>query len=272
MTSWLSSALVTFFGLAAVNPAAAQSSAPIATQYGNSSAGISAGGLTPPGSADPTAGGYEPNQNAPGPPMQPSEGKDSGRGIEFVWLDGEAGFQYLNLNTFKANHLVDAQYVKSSQSGPVYGVAAGLRLIFLTLGAKFRLGDFSAWQWWTLDAEAGLHMPMGMIEPYFNFALGYASLGAFGASGGLNMQGAGVAIHGYNARVGFGLDFYLTRFVSMGALMTGDLLYMRRPKVDTAALAAVPAADQQAALQIYANDGSSIGSAATLTGVVGLHF
>jgi hypothetical protein len=113
-------------------------------------------------------------------------------------------------------------------------------------------------------------MPIGMVEPYFNFGAGYASMGAISGSNALNFQSAGVNIHGWNARIGFGMDIYLTRTISVGALMTGDMLYLKRSQRLTIANPNTPALQQAA--QVYANDGSSIGGAATLTGVVGLHF
>jgi hypothetical protein len=70
------------------------------------------------------------------------------------------------------------------------------------------------------------------------------------------------------------MDFYLTKAISIGALMTGDVLYLKRSKVSQLpvdpALAATPGYANAA--KIYANDGSSVGGAATLTGVLGFHF
>jgi len=231
---------------------------------------MSAGGLAPPGSANTTQSAYDPRAQSydTEQALKDADEKDSGRGLQLLWLNGEVGFQYISLNTFHANNLVDSQIVKTSQSGALYGLGAGVRLIFLTLGARFRLGNFSAWQIWTLDAEAGIHLPIGKVEPYFQFDAGYASLGSFsGASSALNLQNANV--HGWNARLGFGIDFYVTRALSIGALMTGDVLYLKRKTV-----ANLPVNDPAyaEAAKVYANDGSSVGGATTLTGVVGLHF
>jgi hypothetical protein len=239
--------------------------------YAGSGSGLSAGGLAPPGSGSGSSAGYDPQQSQTQATLQQADSKDSGRGLEFVWLKGEAGIQTLSLQTFHANNLVDAQTVATSQTGPVFGAAAGARLIFLTLGGNFRLGTFSAWQLWTLDAEVGLHLPFGKLEPYFTFAAGYASVGSFnGASSAIDYKGAGLNIHGWNARMGLGLDFYLSRFFSIGALMSGDVLYLKRTNHLT-----VPGAANDPNLakaqQIYSNDGSSLGGAGTLTAVIGLH-
>jgi hypothetical protein len=237
-----------------------------------SGSGLSAGGLAPPGSGSSPSAGYDPQQSQTQDALQQADSKDSRRGLEFVWLKGEAGIQTLSLQTFHANNLVDSQTVATSQTGPLFGASAGLRLVFLTLGGNFRLGTFSAWQLWTLDAEVGLHLPFGKVEPYFTFAAGYASVGSFnGTSSAIDYKGSGLNIHGWNARMGFGLDLYLNHYFSIGALVSGDVLYLKRTNHLT-----VPGAANDPNLakvqQIYSNDGSSIGGAGTLTAVIGLHF
>jgi hypothetical protein len=55
--------------------------------------------------------------------------------------------------------------------------------------------------------------------------------------------------------------------------LTGELLFLTRPGVDPAKLQTAGGASAgQAAAQVYAADGSSIGSGVTLTAVIGLHF
>lgn len=269
-------ALLTTTATVLASPLAlAQSAPPPANDpYGNSVAGpgLSAGGLAPPGSGTSGSSNYDPGQSpSTVDTLEQADKRDSGRGLEFIWARGEVGYQTLSLNTFHANDLVDAATVQTSQNGPMFGVAAGVRLIFLTLGGHFRYGDFSAWQLWTLDAEAGLHFPIGKLEPYFSFAAGYASVGSLNSLS--NVQGAGVDIHGWNARMGFGVDYYFNHYLSVGALLTGDALYLKR-KSQTLAIPPELASDPRAAQaqRVYANDGSSWGGAGTLSLVVGFHF
>ncbi|HEV8244943.1 MAG TPA: hypothetical protein VGP93_04215, partial [Polyangiaceae bacterium] len=162
------------------------------------------------------------------------------------------GVEHLGLQTFHANNLVDAGTVSTAQTGLVYGGGLGLRLVFLTLGARFRLASFADYQLWTLNAEAGFRIPLGSIEPYFTFGGGYASLGS--------LDTASVAVKGFDLRGGFGLDVYLTEMFSLGGNLSGDLLFLTRPEVQSSTTA------------VYAKDGSSIGAGVTLTLVVGLHF
>lgn len=244
--------------------------------YGNNSpSGLQAGGLAPPGVGSSTnSTSYDPNAAATQQTLQEADAKDSGRGLEFVWLNAEVGYQIVGLQTFSKNNLVDAGFTKTQQQGLALGVGAGLRLIFLTVGPRFRIGTFDAWQLWTADLEVGLHLPLGRVEPYFTGGFGYASIGAFDASKTtIDLKGAGVNIHGWNARLGFGLDVYVTNVVTIGANVTGDALFLKRVKTDTPPQ--IPGATQQQQNDVntlYKNDGTSIGAGATITGVVGLHF
>lgn len=242
----------------------------------STSSGLEAGGLAPPGvGVSPGQATYDPNAATTEQRLREADEKDQGRGLEFVWLNAEAGYQLVGMQTFSKNNLVDAAFTKTQQQGLAFGAGAGVRLIFLTLGARFRLGNFDAWQMWTLNAEAGLHLPIGRVEPYFTLGGGYASVGAFDAkSTTVDLKGADVSIHGWNARVGFGMDVYVTNVVTIGANLTGDALFLKRLKTD--APPQLPAGSDQALQRqvdaVYANDGTSVGAAMTATAVVGLHF
>jgi hypothetical protein len=125
---------------------------------------------------------------------------------------------------------------------------------------RFRLGSFSEWQLWTLDAEGGFRIPLGRLEPYFNVGAGYASLGSFSTSAPAASK---ASAKGFDARLGAGIDYYLTNTFSLGANLSGDLLFLSRS-------AKTSASGNEAA--VYGKDGSSIGAGGTLTAVVGLHF
>jgi hypothetical protein len=234
---------------------------------GGSPGGLSAGGLTPPSSQpnDP----YATNPSTPTEQeLERAEREDSGRGLEFFYINAEAGGEHLGLQTFQAKNLVDANVVETTQTGPVFGVGLGLRLVFLTIGPRFRIGLFDQWQLWTLNGELGLRIPLGNVEPYFTFGGGYASVGAFsGDNVGSGLNSQDVDITGYNIRGGFGLDFYLSNTFSIGANLTGELLVLTRPGVDPSKIQNPGSTDD-----VYEADGSSIGSGVTLTGVLGLHF
>ncbi|MGC4070752.1 MAG: hypothetical protein QM784_39980 [Polyangiaceae bacterium] len=103
-------------------------------------------------------------------------------------------------------------------------VARALNLF--DLGWSIPSAPFENWRFWTLDAEAGIHLPLGRVEPYFTVGGGYASLGAFNLNRS-TLDGAGVDITG-STLAGSGIDVYVTNVVTIGDL-TGDVLFLTRP-------------------------------------------
>jgi len=149
-----------------------------------------------------------------------------------VWLNAEIGGGTWASTRSRANNLVDANTVKTSQTGLLYGAGLGVRLVFITLGARFRLGNFSEWSLWTLNGELGIHIPLGSVEPYFTFGGGYASMGAFNNKNlGGSLKSEDVDVKGYDIRGGFGVDVYVSNTFSIGANLTGELLALTRPGV-----------------------------------------
>lgn len=248
-------------------------------QYGSqpdasgSGGSMQAGGLAPPSSSE------DPESAQTEQKLETADEKDSGRGLEWVWLNGEIGFEHLGLQTFKANHLLDSGVVKTTQTGLAYGAGLGVRLVFLTLGARFRLASFDQYQVWTLGGEVGLRIPLGNLEPYLTLGGGFASLGSFSAGDLGGVSGSNVSVKGYDIRAGGGLDYYVTPVFSVGASITGEMLGLTRPGVDpsklqqaTSGTVMTPAGAQATSGQIYAADGSSLGFGVTGTAVLGLHF
>jgi hypothetical protein len=238
---------------------------------------LNSGGLAPPPAIESEAPQTGPTVTEQ--ELQRADREDSGRGLSFFWVNGEVGYGLLGLQTFHANDLVDAELVESTQNGLVFGAGAGVRLIFLTLGARFRLGTFDKWQLWTLNAELGFRLPFGRLEPYFTFGGGYASLGSFdtGSVGGalddIGVSSDGLDVRGFDLRGGVGIDYFVGRTLSVGANLSGDLLFLSRPRVSGVEASGSGAdTEAEAAADVYSKDGSSVGGAATLMAVVGLHF
>ncbi len=218
-------------------------------------AGLQAGGLKPPDAVPSDARSTPPNPTEAN--LDLADKEDSGRGLEFVWLNAELGPEYLGLQTLRNRGLVDSSQIHSKDLGMVYGAGLGMRLLVFTFGARFRFGDFPDWELWTLNAEAGMHIPIGRVEPYVTLGGGYASLGAWNkAKVGADMKQA----HGFDARAGVGVDFYLTNTFSIGGNFAGDMLILSR---SSAALGAN---------SVVLPSGSGIGLGGTLSAVFGLHF
>ncbi|HVU06167.1 MAG TPA: hypothetical protein VHE30_30660 [Polyangiaceae bacterium] len=200
------------------------------------------------------------------------------RGLSFLYLDAEGGLESLGLETFQANDLVDATVVKTTQTGGLLGVGAGVRLIFLTLGPRFRIGVFDAYQVWTLNGELGIKVPLGRFEPHFELGAGYASLGAFSKDDLGGPRAGDVSITGYDVRGGGGLDVFVTRGFSIGANVSAEVLGLTRPGVSLDELASNNGATVDVngnanvkTDNLYSLDGSSLGFGFTCALVLGLH-
>ena len=123
----------------------AQSAAPAPAPAPTQGSNLSAGGLAPPPAVE--SQGDKPAQtpDQTQADLERSDREDSGRGLAFVWLNGEVGVAHYGLQTFEGSELVDAS-VPSKQTGLVLGAGLGLRLVFLSAGVRFRYAAFSDWK------------------------------------------------------------------------------------------------------------------------------
>ncbi len=196
--------------------------------------------------------------------LQQADQQDSGRGLQWVWLNGEIGFQDASLQGFKSHRLLDGVIVKDSASGVTYGGAVGVRVIALTLGVHFRYGNFSEWDLWSLGLEGGFHIPLGRLEPYVTLGAGYSKVGALRDKAiTASVRGTDVNIDGFNARIGGGLDYYITPRLSAGASLSGDFMGLYRSQVSGIT---------PAGAGVYGSKGSSLGFALSACANIGLHF
>jgi hypothetical protein len=207
-------------------------------------------------------------------PPATDESQDSGLGLEWVYLNADAGFAYTNMQSFSATNLA---IEKASSAGGAFGVGAGVRLLFFTLGARARDLQLSAFNLWELDAEAAFHIRIWRIDPYLGLRGGYTFVGGLG-SGSVSVATGGsssdVSVHGVNVGPMFGIDVYVSSLVSIGADANAEFLFLKRPPaplpagVTTADLAMLPPQQQQ----LYQLSGSSAGFGVVGTAHLGLHF
>ena len=212
---------------------------------------------------------------------KPEEGGTEGPGI--VYFNTEAGYQTIDLAMLRADGFIPTT-VESSGGGPFFGIGAGARLAFLTLGGRYRVGQWSGWNLSTLDGELGAHMTLGRFDPYFTFAAGYA---AMHTTEGTTAGNAALDVHGFDGRVGLGVDYRPHRLLSIGVNFTGDVLALARPGIDLTAspeaqvqqvaarcnAIADPVGKQQCAVDALHNaEGTSTGFGGAFSLVMGLHF
>jgi hypothetical protein len=230
--------------------------------------GLDAGGLAPPPAVE-GQGGSDGGDAAPSPQgmdatLAEADRKDSGRGLEFVWLNAEIGVQHLGLETFSGKDLVGPDVIHRKFTSLIAGAGLGARIVFLTVGARFRYGYAKDLKHFTVGAEGAVHWPFGALEPYAGLGAGYARVLERTRTGNL---AAGTdtkpnSIAGLDARLFGGLDYYLTNLFSVGANVSGDALLLFRSSSDGAA----------SDTDVYGRDGNSIGAGVTATVVGGLHF
>ncbi len=202
------------------------------------------------------------------------ESQDSGLGLEWVYLNADAGYGYANLASFSQSSL---GLQNTEGSGFAWGVGAGVRLLFLSAGVRLRneLLD-NPGSLWTLDLEAAFHMRVWRIDPYLGVRGGYDWVGSFstGAVSNATMGAAPpVSINGFDVGPMFGIDIYFSSLVSVGAEVNAQFLFLNRPKPDlppggTMVVAMLPPAEQQ----LYNESGSSVGFGGTGTVHLGIHF
>jgi hypothetical protein len=187
---------------------------------------------------------------------------------ELVWARGEVGIAHVNLQTFLANNLLDAELTALEQTGPAYGVAAGLRFYFFTLGAGSRLYDFPDWQLWTVNGEVAVRSSLAQLEWYFSLGAGAAWMGNF--NGSESTSPPLIDISGWDMRSTLGADYFVSDAISFGAAMSGEMLLLTRPAVAQDQLGTD--GPRSLVAKIYAADGSSVGVGFTLLATFGLHF
>jgi hypothetical protein len=234
---------------------------------------MEAGGLAPP----PPMGTTQPNTTTPTEQqLDDSKKEDSGRGLSWVWLNVEGGYEHVGLQTFSVNEQAfTAGFVPTTANGGVIGPGLGLRLLFFTLGARGRLGFFDNFQLFSVGPEIGFHIPLGNFEPHLDLGFGYTAMGSF--KGAVSGASSAISIRGFDARIGGGLDYYPTSIFSIGANVSWELLGLTRPGLDPSKISSIKASAsttdvQNAQADALALNGTSYGSALAITAVVGLHF
>jgi hypothetical protein len=210
-----------------------------------------------------------------GEELDEAKRQDSGRRLEWVWADANAGFEQLGLQTFNAGTSAFlAGLVPTSASGGVVGAGVGARLLYFTFLVRGRVGVFSSGQLYRLGLEGGFHVPLGRLEPRVALGLGYAQMANLHDLANGTLASA-VALRGFDVRASGGLDYYVTPFLSIGGDLSAELLGLTRPALSQAQVTTIQAnaptglaQNASLLLQSSAGWGGTLAAAA----VLGLHF
>ena len=235
--------------------------------------------LAPPPPIDPNSQGApnrplnEDNKNT-AQQLDESEKKDSGRNFELFYINGDVGLSYVSLDSFNASNLA---LQKTNSLGPAFSVGAGVRLLILAAGVRMKLNQLSAFSLWQLNGEVAFHFTESKFDPYLGVHGGYSFVGTLSSSsvdpGNANASNpsSDVSVHGVDAGIDLGFDYYLSSLFSIGISGMGEALFLKRPPVPIPAGTPPAVADQIKSQPLYANSGSSAGFGAGGFLRLGLH-
>jgi hypothetical protein len=194
-------------------------------------------------------------------------------------IDATAGYQSTDLTTFRGSlgaRAFTASVIPSQLSGPTAQLGFGWRFYALSLGLRGGVAwlDSNAapntLTLYDVDAEIGLKLPFERIEVSLLFGGGYSVIG--GLSDLLHGLGQGLDIDGANLRFAVGVDYYFSRYFSIGARGTAQALFLSRHGVALRDIPNQVASFDSAQSALLAGDGTSVGSALSLTAGPGFHF
>ncbi len=154
-----------------------------------------------------------------------SDEKDSDRGIEFAYVAGDIGVQWLSFTAPQGG-------VKTS--GLSLGASAGVRVLAFTLGGRFISTQARDFYSYSTSGELGLKLPYGQLEPHFLLGAGYTKVA--------NLDAALITdrpelverpqLGGLNLRAALGFDYFLSPTFSCGLLLSGDWIrFLSQPTV-----------------------------------------
>jgi hypothetical protein len=199
--------------------------------------------------------------------LERADREDAGRGLQFVWIAPDVGFQWVGLDALSNSDLIDERV--SAGMGPAFGGTLGARWLYYTFGARFRYSLLNEFSMWTAGGDFALRIPLGSFEPYGFIGAGYLQAQDFAAGDELRLLGAtaDLQMSGLNARLGGGFDYYVTPVFSTGVSIDAEAMFLSRD-----ALPGSDDADAAFSESVYAVDGSAIGLSVTAMAVLGLHF
>jgi hypothetical protein len=196
-----------------------------------------------------------------------------------VWLEAGGGFEHIGLHTLEDDLVesgtcdiqletgcVDADSSPNATSptrtgtGGFIEAGAGAHLSRLvTLGLRGRVGFFADFDLARIGPELGVRIPVGDLEPRIHAGFGYAAL--------INVA----ASTGYYARLGGGLDWLVSRRVSLGGDLSADLVGLSRPTIDAGSRSGTTVSSPDEDV-ISPTNTSGVGLGVALGVHVGVHF
>ena len=178
-----------------------------------------------------------------------------------IYISGDIAFTRSDLGGISDNTGFD----RTVANGLMYGLAAGVRLKDLRLGARWRVQDTTEFTMWSFALSAGYGLPLRPISPVFSAHVGYvfdqdlrANLFRKSLPEGYILA-PDVDMKGPLAGVDVNASYWVTRFVRLGVFVGADLMFLHRSRVDAPRTLFGNPPAEISGLPLYTDSGSSIG-------------
>ncbi len=219
----------------------------------------SSGAAAPPPAREPVQTAPPPAQ----PPPAPREEQGDGRSADLIWIEGLFGYSYVNLVQFSQDNFLPS-VDRYKANGWTAGVAAGLRVAILMIGARGTLASYPGFEVGTATGEVHLRLPAGSLEPYARVGFGYAWVG----NANYNVpEQSETSVYGLVLDASAGLDVYLDKIVALGVGIDGAWLNLSRQRLDEDQCAPDCVGEVS-----FTSDGDAAGLQLRLHGHISLHF
>lgn len=178
------------------------------------------------------------------------------------FVDAQVGAAYSDVVAFSNSQLIPG-VTESREWGSHFGGTAGLRFGPIALGVHGDFSRFRPYDIGTLGGLVELRLPIPAVQPYARVGLGYAWLGDVNVNtslahcGPTSSSAACPSIRGWSLMAGAGIDFWLSRFVTLGGGLDLYVLNLTRSASPT--------------MVTFAQSGDSVGLQLAVTAQLGIH-
>lgn len=169
----------------------------------------------------------------PAPPAArtrpPEEPEGDGRAADVVWVEAIGGYGFVNMRAISYENLYPS-VVELTGAGFAAGLAAGVRISFLSIGGRATLASYTGFEVGTAAVEVTLRLPTPVVEPYIRAGFGYGWLGTANYDEPTLSE---TSVYGYVIQGAVGIDIYLGKVVAIGGGFDVDVLNMSRQQLST---------------------------------------
>ena len=159
----------------------------------------------------------------------PEEPEDDGRAADIVWIEAIGGYGFVNMRAISYDN-VYPELVQLTGEGLAAGLAAGVRISFLSIGGRATLASYTGFEVGTAALEVTLRLPTPVVEPWIRAGFGYGWLGTANYDEPTLSE---TSVYGYVIQGAIGIDIYLGKVVAIGGGFDLDVLNMSRQALST---------------------------------------